>query len=43
MINLVLDDLRGPTVKGFDARLKICSLPLYFNGFIAFARTGTTD
>lgn len=42
MIYFVLNDLCGPTGKGFDAGLKFGSLPLYFDGFVTLTRTWTT-
>lgn len=43
MVDFVLDYLCRPTGKGFYASLKLGGLPLYFDGFIAFARTGATE
>lgn len=37
MIYFVLDDLRRPAGKGFDACLEFGGLPLHFDGLIAFA------
>ena len=43
MVNLMLNNLRGPTGKGFDTSLKLVSSPLNFDSFIALARTGATE
>lgn len=41
MINLVLDDLRCPAGKGFDAGLELFVLPFDFNSLITLARAWT--
>ena len=43
MVNFVLNDLRRPTVEGFDASLKISGLQLDVDGLIALAGAGTTE
>ena len=41
MIHFVLNDLRWPTGKGFDAGLEFSGLSLRFDGFVALLILGT--
>ena len=43
MINLVLDDLRGPAGEGFDPNLELLVLPLHLDGLIALAGAGAAE